>query len=152
MANCYDIFGNPLNHSFTCTIQTTAMALTKVIRDSDFDAFNFTQFAAIRHTYSALPIVDVAWLWLIPVGTLWTMCAVLALGTMWKARRVGVSEMALSPLTLLFANVEERTTIQETPVSWWQSRDEAHRMAEKMVVRLTVDERKVSFVQGAGKG
>lgn len=109
---CYDIFNNQLNDSISCTMQDTARAMTKVIRDYQFNATSFDQYATIGVTYTMLPTVEVAWLWLVPIGMLWTMCAILTLGTMRKARREGAGGMALNPINLLFANVEDRTDLK----------------------------------------
>jgi hypothetical protein len=126
------------------------MAITKIIRDANFSAYDFSQYAATGVTRNPAPMIDVAWLWIIPVTALWLLCVILALETMWKARRVGVSGMVLSSLTLLFANVGDRNSSEGVVSPWWNSGDEAKKLAEHMRVRLTMNERKVSFVQRAG--
>jgi hypothetical protein len=150
-AYCYDIFNTLLADSVTCTMQTTAMAMTKIIRDFEFRTYNFSQYAMTGTTWSPKPMIDVAWLWIIPITALWSLCAILAFGTMWKARRVGAGGMVLDPLTLLFANVEGRNDPEGAAGPWWHSKEEAQKLAEQMQVRLTMDERKVSFVQRSVK-
>lgn len=144
---CYDIFNNQLNDSISCTMQDTARAMTKVIRDYQCNATSLDQYATIGVTYTMLLTVEVAWLWLVPIGMLWTMCAILTLGTMRKDRREGASGMALNPINLLFANVEDRTDVEDAPASWWRSKDEAQNMAKQMKAQLQMDGKKISFVQ-----
>jgi len=149
--SCYDVYGNLVYNMVACSIINVAIAMTTVIRNDAFNSYDFSHYSAIGTTYHPNTTVDVTWLWIIPIGVLWLLCAILAFGTIMKARRAGVGGMSLSPLTLLFLDVENKEAEGPHRPAWFDSEEEAQKMAQQMQVRLKMSDGKVSFVQGLEK-
>jgi hypothetical protein len=141
---CYDVFQNPITDPSVCSIQNAALAMTVIVRDNYFNYSDFSTYFRVGQTYSPKPTVAVAWPWIIPVCTFWTLGLILTLGTIWKANRRNISTLPLDPLTFIFLNVEKQGPQEE----WWRSDELQNEVAERTQVRLRVRDHGVSFVPG----
>jgi hypothetical protein len=140
---CYDRFGNTMYDSAVCTIEMASWAMTTNIRSNLFNSTDFNTNFAIGQTLLPISIIDVSWLWIIPVIALWLFCTILALATLWRSHRAGVQGMALNPLTFIFLNLENQHPLPE----WWKSENARKELAEQTQVRLSFKNHKASLVQ-----
>lgn len=141
---CYDVFGNILYDWTSCTILPLSIAITQTIRGMNWDPFDFNTAYAIGYTMYPKPIIDVAWLWGIPVVALWVASVILLAGTIWKTRRLGVKNMGFDPLSLIFLNIDDENV--ESDAYWWHSANKTKERAAQINVQLAQTERKASLV------
>ena len=80
----------------------------------------------------------------IPVVAPWVASVILLAGTVRKTRRLGVKNMGLDPLSLIFLNVDDDYV--ESEAYWWHSADKTKERAAKISVQLAQTESEASLV------
>jgi hypothetical protein len=137
---CSDHFGNNISDWNICSITFVAIGMRKSIRDLSW--FN-GPYPATGVTYTPLPTITVAWLWLVPIVALWLLSVIILLGTIWKTHRAGVRTWRDNPLALIFLRFTDNK-LKEAG-KYRLSEDDLQKKADHMWVQLQFTDREAAL-------
>jgi hypothetical protein len=142
--SCLDVFGNTLWGWNQCAAVSIGLAMTKAIRDNSFDVADFSSSYVVGTTWITEQIVDVNWLWLLPIGAIWFFAALLLAFTIYQTSRAELKTWGLNSLALMFISFtgSELDSVRE----YGMSTEGLQKKAEKIHVQLRFANNQAIFV------